>query len=460
MKKELTIILLICSITLFGQLPKTLTTTDKIYGLSKFWEEVNYNFIFLDKIGKNKWDSAYKQFIPIVLNTENDYQYFMELQRFCALLKDGHTNIYLPEKKGFEKMNTMFGDYRLFIENINEKAIVVRTNLSKKNEIPVGSEIIEINGLTTENYIKQNIAPYIASSTDYVLKDWSISRLLSGFEGEAYNLKIKKPKGDVISIKLVHSQTKEKEVFPEFDQGGELLDFKWYDNKIAYVSLNSFEDPKIDTLFIQKLPELYNARGLIIDLRYNGGGNTNIGTEIFQYLTNDKLLYGSRSVTRNHLAAYKAWGAGLTAKDTINDKSEDTKKCFLCFNDKYYYNFEYGPDTIKLTAKRIVIPTVILIGHNTASSAEDFLIYADKQKHMIKIGENTFGSTGQPYSFDLVGGAKARICTKKDTYPDGREFVGYGIKPDIEVKPTIDDYLQKKDPVLTKALEYLKTKEK
>lgn len=464
MKKRLALILLVSSVSLFGQLPNTLTPADKIYGLSKFWQEVNYNFIYLDKTGTKKWDSLYRQFIPLVLKTENDYQYFRELQRFCAFLKDGHTNIYMPQKKEFEKMTTMFGDYRLFLENINNKVIVVRTNLSKKNEIPVGSEIIEVNGLSTEKYIKQYVAPYIASSTDYVLRDWSSGRLLSGFDGETYTLKIKKTSGEVATLKLTHAQTQEKEVFPEFDKDRELLDFKWLPNNVAYIALNSFEDSKIDSLFIHKLPELYKAKGLVIDLRYNGGGNTSIGTEILQYLTNDKLFYGSRSVTRNHLPTFKAWGSGLTAKDTLKGKPEwgfsrqDIAKAYLAANDKYYYAFEYLPDTIHLTAQRVVVPTTLLIGHNTASAAEDFLIYADNQKHMVKIGEHTFGSTGQPYSFDLVGGATARVCTKKDTYPDGREFVGYGIKPTIEVKPTVDDYLEKKDPVLAKAQEYLKTK--
>ncbi|MBK7124056.1 MAG: hypothetical protein IPH68_15480 [Chitinophagaceae bacterium] len=55
----------------------------------------------------------------------------------------------------------------------------------------------------------------------------------------------------------------------------------------------------------------------------------------------------------------------------------------------------------------------------------------------------------------LPGGGLARICTKQDTYPDGREFVGYGIKPDIEVKPTLNDYIQKTDPVMAKAIDYL-----
>lgn len=459
MKKIIFLLILVCFTKIIqAQFPNTLTPTEKIYGLSKFWQEVNYNFIFLDKVGKTKWDSIYKQFIPLVLNTKNDYDYFRELQRFCALLNDGHTNIYLPQKKEYETMTTMFGDYRLFLQDINGKAIVVRTNLSKKTEIPVGSEIIEVNGLPTKDYISKNVSPYIASSTDYVLEDWSINRLFTGFAGNSYDVKIKRPKGDVISLKLTHAQTNEKEVFPAFEEEGSLLDFKWLPGQVAYVSLNGFDDPKIDSLFIARLPELYKAKGLIIDLRYNGGGSTNVGAEILQYLTNDKLMYGSRSATRNHLATYKAWGVFTSAQDTIDDKTGWSKKCMLSFNDMYYYNFDYSPDTIKITDKRIVVPTALLIGHNTASAAEDFLICADNQKHMIKIGERTFGSTGQPYMFDLVGGAKARVCTKKDTYPDGREFVGYGIKPDIEVKQTVEDYLQKKDPVLAKAQEYLKTK--
>jgi C-terminal processing protease CtpA/Prc len=70
------------------------------------------------------------------------------------------------------------------------------------------------------------------------------------------------------------------------------------------------------------------------------------------------------------------------------------------------------------------------------------------------------GSTRQPYFFKLPGGGGARVCAKKDTYPDGREFVGYGVKPDIEVKRTLNDFMLKKDPVLDKAIDYLKDKVK
>ena len=44
-------------------------------------------------------------------------------------------------------------------------------------------------------------------------------------------------------------------------------------------------------------------------------------------------------------------------------------------------------------------------------------------------------------------------------YPDGREFVGYGIQPHVLVTPTVKDYLEYKDVVLEKAIKYLTKKE-
>lgn len=445
-----------------AQVPSALTPADKLYGLSKFWQEVNYNFVYLNRVDKAKWDDAYRQLLATIAQTPNDYQYYLQLQKFCALLKDGHTNVYFP--RGIEQMTTNFGDYRLMLQNIDNKAIVVRVNASKKDEIPIGSEVIEVNGQPTATYITEQVAPYIASSTEYVLKDWGTRDLLKGIAGDTYSIKVKKPKGEIISLALTHRKTEEQTVYPEFEPEKGLLDFKWLPNGIAYVALNSFDNAKIDSLFVLKLPELHKAKGLVVDLRANGGGSTEIGTAILKYLTNDKVLQGSKSRSRLHIGAYKAWGSYIEPKDTVAGKKEwgftkqETLKAYNIAQGTFYHQFDYSPDTVKLLAPRIVVPTVLLVGHYTASAAEDFLIAAANQKHMLRMGENSFGSTGQPLSFALPGGGSARVCTKQDTYSDGREFVGYGIKPDVEVKPTLKDYLAKRDPVLLKALAYLKTK--
>ncbi|KQB99215.1 S41 family peptidase [Pedobacter sp. Hv1] len=452
MKITLKFLLFLAPLFGFAQSNK-LSKADKIYGLSKFWQEVNYNFVYLNKVDRPKWDSTYKALITSIPETKNDFEYYKELQRFCALLKDGHTNVFMPNNKDFELMNTMFGNYRFFLENIEGKAIIVRVNLSKKEEIPIGSEIVEVNGKPTAQYIAENVAPYISSSTDYVLKDGSINKLLQGREGEHFAIKIKKPKGELVTLNLTHQMTTEKETYPAFETETKLLDFKWYPNDVAYLALNSFGDSKINELFLEKLPELYKAKSVIIDLRQNGGGSTSIGTNILKYFTTDALLYGAKNATRQNTSAFKAWGYYTKATDTVGN--DWNKKALLTYQDNYIYEFNYNPLRVDLNAKRIMVPVVILIGHNTASAAEDFLIHADNQKHMKKMGQNTFGSTGQPYLFEMPGGGTARVCTKKDTYPDGREFVGYGIKPDIEVVPTLNDYLKNRDAVLINALSYL-----
>jgi len=435
-----------------AQVPNNLSASDKVFGLSKIWEEANYNFVYMNRVDRNMWDSTYRKYISMVQTTKDDYTYYRILQRFIAQLHDGHSNIFLPTSLDSLVLVSMFGPYRFYVENIDGKAVVVQTNLSKKDEIPVGSEIVQVNNMPTKEYREKWVVPYVSASTDFALEDISTEKLLEGLLGESYTVTFKKPDGKTTTLQLTHAKTAEKEMYPALEEHRDLLEFKWYPGKIAYVSLNSFADRKIDSEFVNLLPELYKAKGLIIDLRKNGGGNTNIGAEILTYLTHDTVFYGARSYSRMHIPAYKAWGGGVRPQDTVGSAWQ--KKVYLYYHDLYEYSFDYSPDTVHMRTPRVVVPTALLIGHNTFSAAEDFLIYADKQKHFVKIGQNSSGSTGQPYFFRLPGGGGARVCAKKDTYPDGREFVGYGVKPDIEVKPTLDDFIHNKDVVLERALEW------
>jgi len=458
--KVLTLISIMCCFTNFIAAqqftdihikPNQLTAEDKIYGLSRLWQEVNYNFVYMDKVDREAWDHAYKEAIQNVMYTANDYQYYRELQKFCALLKDGHTNVYFPENIDTLVYNTDFSDYRLFLENVEGDVIITRVNESKKNELPVGSQILEVNCMPVWDYINQYVAPYIGSSTEYVLKDLAVMRLLEGPVGESFTLKIMKPDGITAILDLKHERCMENEVYPPLEPK-KLMDFKMYD-QIAYVALNSFISNSLDSLFSGILPQLSGAKGLIIDLRLNSGGNTSVGVNILEYITNDSLFYGPVSMSREHIPVFKAWGSSVRPQDTTgNDWS---KKCLDFYQDKMYYTFDYSPWVCGPKSQRFVKPTVVLTGHLTASAAEDFLVFADNQKHIIRIGEKTYGSTGQPFLFDLPGGGFAIVCTKKDVFRDGREFVGYGIAPHIEVKRSLQDYLDGRDPVLEKALEYL-----
>jgi C-terminal processing protease CtpA/Prc len=110
---------------------------------------------------------------------------------------------------------------------------------------------------------------------------------------------------------------------------------------------------------------------------------------------------------------------------------------------------EAKPNGAKLYSK----PVIVLTSARTYSAAEDFTMTFIGMKRGAVMGEPTGGSTGQPLVFKLPGGGFGYVVTKRDTFPDGKEFVGIGIQPDIIVRPRIDDFLAGRDNLLIAAIE-------
>ncbi|MFD2568276.1 S41 family peptidase [Pseudotenacibaculum haliotis] len=464
MKKALVLLLgILLSGNVFSQteLPNTLSKADKVYGLSKYWNEVNFNFAYLNKVDKEKWNSDYKSLIEKVQETKNDYEYYLLLQQFAVSLKDGHTNIFLPPSFSKFMLDAEFGDYKFTLRNIEGKAIITEVNKSKRKEIPLGTEIIEVNGLTTKEHLAKHVEPIVAYSTEDFRDAFSVRQMFYQPKGTTFDLKFRKPNGKIISRKLTISPAAEKEMHTRNKNEG-IFEFKWLENKTAYVALHSFGEAKIDSLFKSKLPEIKKAKGLIIDLRENLGGSSEYGYSILGNLIHDDELIVAKSLILDYNPLYEYFGVNynIQAKDTAQGSPQNRmmlSRAYLTAKDSYFYEIPFStyPNRIE-KSDRVVIPIAVLTGPFTASSSEDFLVAADNQKHIVKIGEATAGTTGMPMSFELPGGGWARICFKKEVYVDGREFVGYGIQPDIKVSKTLKDFIEKKDPAIEKALKYLR----
>lgn len=416
----------------------SLSKEDKLYGLSLFWKEASYNFAFFDQVPNLDFDKAYRDFIPKIIATETTYDYYRELMKFNALLQDGHTNVFLP--KGLSSKHVDWP--AVGITEANHLAIITKVDLKLQTKIPLGSSIVSVNGIDLDSHLKANVMPYIASSTEHILWDNAVRYMLNGLPDSKVDFTIKTPLGELKDITLKRNSRHkkiEKAYLKLPKSNGKLFEFKWLENKVAYISLNGFHDEGILQSFNDAYENIKQSKGLIIDLRFNGGGNSSIAAEILSHFTN-KDLEGAIWKTRKHIAAYKAWG-------NYNEKYKD-----------YTQNnaWEFGPmEVLKAKDNNHIVPTYVLIGRHTASAAEDFLIYADKLKHFTTIGEKTYGSTGQPIYFDLPGGGSFRVCAKRDTYPDGKEFVGYGISPNILIKRLPEHLKSNKDIVLYKATQLI-----
>lgn len=179
--------------------------------------------------------------------------------------------------------------------------------------------------------------------------------------------------------------------------------------------------------------EWSDVLGVILDIRFNPGGNDQFAWPIISFFISNpikSLIWKSPK----YIPAKISWG---------NDP--EWEQGFLI--DEYIQ---------PRVGKRFPGPLVILTGHSTFSAAEDFVVPFDFSDRAILVGETTAGSTGNPRRVPLPGGGDFRVVTLRTLYPDGAEWVGTGVKPNFEVELSQQDLYERKTPILTKGIEVLR----
>jgi carboxyl-terminal processing protease len=74
-------------------------------------------------------------------------------------------------------------------------------------------------------------------------------------------------------------------------------------------------------------------------------------------------------------------------------------------------------------------------------------------KRAVLVGETTFGSFASTNFSRFENGMLLNVASVRYTFPDGSQFEGVGITPDVEIHATPADLKQRRDVMLNKALE-------
>lgn len=423
------------------------TLEDKIYGLSLLWSEIKYNFVNIDRLDFDV-DSLYRETMKRVLTTKNDVEYYKELDHFLVAFNDAHTHLLDMPDSGYEdtdypKYTTCFiedkfyfTDYRI-CEDVDPRLL--------------GAEIIEIEGLPAMEYAKKYVMPEITASTEkYRLKSAGIY-LLNGIVNTSIKGKARRTNGEIIDFNIIRNgeaiRTPEDKYlfYGSTNVRSKNVISKWKGN-IAIITINRFYPETVSNEIDSVMNNIkaHHPAGLIIDLRNNGGGETEVALRLQMHLTKADSIKSFGTQTRTNLGYGRAQG-------NYREEYEDY------FNYKSYQTFPAEIIERDKSIAPVECPVVVLIGTHSFSACEDFLIniYETPNRPLL-IGEETAGSTGAPLVVYLPHEAMARICTLRALYPYSmKPFVGHGILPDIEVKPTIEDYLKERDVVMQKALDVL-----
>ena len=404
----------------------TLSIEERVAGLSLFWAEARQNFVYFDHVPTLEWDKLYMEYLTKVMETEKTSDYYNVMIQIAAQLHDGHTNIYPPQ----ELIDSFYSKPPMTTAMIEDKVLVLSVESdSLAKLVKTGDEIISIDGIDVQRYAEEKIAPYVSSSTsqDRRLRMFGY-QLLDGDANQPLTLRMRDSMGKE------YSATVKRSGYTDI-QTPEIFTFKMLPNDVAYFALDHFESDESIKAFERALPQIMKAKSLIIDMRQNGGGSSDYGYDILSYLS-DKPIYTETSYQRSEDAVLRARLGAFVKWAPLTGNSQPFQ------SPKHEHIF---------TGK-----VEVLTSAQTYSAGEDFVVAFQTMKRGKTIGEPTGGSTGQPLLFALPGGGKARICVKRDLFPDGREFVGKGIQPDISVAPTVSGIRSARDTVLEHALELLR----
>jgi carboxyl-terminal processing protease len=158
-----------------------------------------------------------------------------------------------------------------------------------------------------------------------------------------------------------------------------------------------------------------NPKGLILDLRNNGGGYLDTAVEVAsQFIDGGVVLYEQYGDGRKNV--YEAQPGGLATK----------------------------------------IPMVVLINEGSASASEIVAGALQDHERAQLVGVTSYGKGSVQNWVPLSDNQGAvRVTIAKWLTPNGRTIHGQGLTPDVVVEMTEEDYNASRDPQLAKAVETL-----
>ncbi|MBI3331627.1 S41 family peptidase [Candidatus Peregrinibacteria bacterium] len=188
---------------------------------------------------------------------------------------------------------------------------------------------------------------------------------------------------------------------------------------VGYIALNQFGDSSVDEVKEALVSfEKESIEGVILDLRFNGGGYLEGAVELASlFLRQGKVV----SVERR------------------DGEPEH----------HYVYGRPTHPD----------VPLVVMINQGSASASEIVAGALQDHKRATIIGMTSFGKGTVQEVIDLPGGSSLRVTTARWLTPSGKNLGKEGVHPDIVVDRTTADYENERDPQLQAALEWLLDKQ-
>jgi C-terminal processing protease CtpA/Prc len=397
---------------------------------------------------EQSFDELLKDEILSVLESEKLEDYEFTLLVLSAALQDSHTFSFykqLSTKRAIFK-NSWYPpfDYQVFEDGILVTEVIV-PELCEAHDVKVGDYITSVNGLPVQKKIS-DLSLFLSVSNRqtliYYLSNY-IDNLIWNLDSKEVNLEIlrgieKQNKtipfigsGDP-NLKLLNAYL--GSLPSNRVEGESLIVLK---NDIAYFRINNVfrlienvEDERIDRQMDSILDLAKSKKGIIFDMR----GYPDWGGFVLTYVV-------------------KSFGKKLDPYAKYYQVNREKIGTYvLKTNPDAYYNPE-----LKLAGSSGYAGKVVIIVNPATRSMSEWntMCLQHVFPDALTIGEQSAGADGDLKTMNLPGGYQLDFTGNAIFYPDGRKAQRIGVKIDIPVQLTRENYSKDKDEMLQKAIELI-----
>jgi carboxyl-terminal processing protease len=397
--------------------PAPLTPAERAYRASRLYAAaLTYFAHWADAPDPAAIESAHRAYLEAALASEDRAAFSRASMRFLATFRNGHT-LFL------DRQLAMGGGALGFAAGFTGDRWVVTA--SRVDGLRVGDVLETIDGRPFEEFFRE-VRPLIAASTER----WA-RRALFGRFGPAAVYAHLFPERFALGLAGGRRVEIDRRATPGLEPGG--TEGRWLEpGRLAYVRVPSFIEPEFEKRAIELVREYQSAPALIVDVRGNGGGST--PQELTRRLMNRPHRWWTES-TPASLPYFRLRAA------------EGSWQYEPFGRPELLWHSSTNPPEAGAYPGRLAL----LVDAGCLSACEDFVMPFKDNGRAILVGETTGGSTGQPYMLDLGDGMQAIIGAKREMFPDGSPFEGVGIRPDVEVSPSVDDLRAGRDAALEAA---------
>jgi carboxyl-terminal processing protease len=424
LKKVLALIILTIRIGFCQAVPDNeLSIDNRIFTVSKV-ESLLKLYLFSEN--NSEFDLSYALYIKDILTMGDRQKFDLAVIQFVADLHNGHTFFW---DTWLDKFNQPIGFYAAPLGGY----WVVQSSFLPG--LAAGDIIASIDGKPTEAFFQQQQCYIAASSIAAQRNDLFLFRYLFP---EQFTLTLDRNRKTVIDREKVNE--------PE-----QKTDGRWLKpSATAYIRIPSFAQLLFEEEALGFVRQFQNSKTLIIDLRNNSGG-----------------IIPKRLIRALMDRPYREWKEVTTVRIPFVDSNDDERKeREATIRPEALRNCKYTAEdhlcTAEVTWGGTIVPpsrnayrgkVILLVNGGCISACEDMVEPFKDSGRAVIVGETTQGSAGLPYVYDFHNGMTLKIAVKRLYFPDGSEFEGVGIKPDVEVHPTIQSLKSGHDVILEKAIE-------